>query len=137
MEEINCKYGIPRELVSDNGTQFPYLKLQELCLHFEIHQLFTSVEHPQTNGLAEVANKVILTSLKKKLNKVKEHWVEVLLEILWGYHSMVQLSTQEKPNKLVFRAETMMVIEVFEMSLRRTSFNKEENNDGKYRGFTL
>ena len=29
------------------------------------------VEHPQTNGLVEVANKVILIGLKKRLEKAK------------------------------------------------------------------
>ncbi|RDX71014.1 hypothetical protein CR513_49685, partial [Mucuna pruriens] len=41
-----------------------------------IKQLFTSVEHPQTNGQAELANKVVLKGLRKRLEEAKERQAE-------------------------------------------------------------
>lgn len=40
------------------------------------------VEHPQTNGQVEGANKVILGELKKRLGEAKGMWVEELPSIL-------------------------------------------------------
>jgi len=47
---IVCRFGVPRHLVLDNGTQFASLQLGKLCLGLEIKQIFATVEHPQTNG---------------------------------------------------------------------------------------
>lgn len=44
---------------ADNETQFVCRKVRDMCKEMGIHQFFSSVEHPQTNGQVEVANKVI------------------------------------------------------------------------------
>jgi hypothetical protein len=51
-------------------------------LHFK--QYFASVEHPQSNGQEESANKVILNGLKKRLEKAGINWVEDLYQVLWS-----------------------------------------------------
>ncbi|RDX88645.1 hypothetical protein CR513_29737, partial [Mucuna pruriens] len=43
-----------------------------------IKQSFTSVEHPQTNGHAESANKVVLKGQRKRLEEAKGRRVEEL-----------------------------------------------------------
>jgi len=54
-KNIVCRFGILRRLISDNGTQLPSQQLGKLCTKLEIKQIFGSVEHPQTNGQAELA----------------------------------------------------------------------------------
>ncbi|RDX92239.1 hypothetical protein CR513_25656, partial [Mucuna pruriens] len=44
---------------------------ENFCAQLKIKQLFTSVEHPQSNGQPEVTNKVILRGLQKCLEKAK------------------------------------------------------------------
>ena len=51
-----------------------------------IKHLVISVEHPQTNGQAQAANKVILRALQTRLDKSKGLWKEELYSILWAYH---------------------------------------------------
>lgn len=58
----------PKYLFRTTAPSSPNKKLQKFCKELNIHQIFTSVEHPQTNGQVEAANKVILTELKKRLN---------------------------------------------------------------------
>jgi transposase InsO family protein len=55
--------------VSDNGTQFTSESVIQFCEEKDIHNTFVSVEHPQANGQAESANKVILKAIKKKLTR--------------------------------------------------------------------
>jgi len=50
MEVHSIRFGVPTHLVLENGTQFANLQLGKLCLGLEIKQIFTTVEHPQTNG---------------------------------------------------------------------------------------
>ncbi|XP_057443821.1 uncharacterized protein LOC130735973 [Lotus japonicus] len=68
---IVCRFGVPMALVMDNGTQFTSNVTREFCAEMGIEIRFASVEHPQTNGQAESANKVILKGLKKKLDEAK------------------------------------------------------------------
>jgi len=45
-KNIVCRFGIPKWLVSDNGTQFASQQLGKLCTKLGIKQVFASVEHP-------------------------------------------------------------------------------------------
>ncbi|XP_072058228.1 uncharacterized protein [Arachis hypogaea] len=65
--QVITRFGIPEVVISDNETQFTDKKLIELLNGLGIKQKFSSVEHPQTNGQFESANKVILQGLKKRL----------------------------------------------------------------------
>nr|KYP55609.1 hypothetical protein KK1_001829 [Cajanus cajan] len=79
---------------------------------------FTSVEHPQSNGQVESANKVILSGLKK----------EELSWVLWSYHITVHSSTQDTPFNLVYGTDAMIPIEIAEPSVRTTAFSEEESD---------
>ena len=66
-KHLICQFGVPREFVVDNGTQFQNNKLKELCDTYHIKLNFVSVSYPQSNGQAEATNKVILSIIKKSL----------------------------------------------------------------------
>ncbi|GAU44435.1 hypothetical protein TSUD_129290 [Trifolium subterraneum] len=61
---VLARFGITQVVVTDNGTQFTNKKFQEFLAGVGTTQHFTSVEHPQTNGQAEAANRVILRGLR-------------------------------------------------------------------------
>nr|XP_025617189.1 uncharacterized protein LOC112709521 [Arachis hypogaea] len=86
--------------------------------NLKIKQHFSSVEHPQTNGLAEAANKVILHALKKKLDDAKGLWVELIPEIIWGYNTTTHSTTKETPFRLVYGSDAMIPVEISQSSLR-------------------
>nr|KYP56767.1 Pro-Pol polyprotein [Cajanus cajan] len=64
-KNIIFRFGIPYSLITDNGRQFIAQSFEDFLRELGIKHLPTSVEHPQTNGQAEAANKVILRELKK------------------------------------------------------------------------
>jgi len=49
-KNIGCRFGVPKRLVSDNGTQFASQQLGKLCSEVGIKQVFASVEHPNRMG---------------------------------------------------------------------------------------
>ncbi|GFX48773.1 transposon Tf2-8 polyprotein [Trichonephila clavipes] len=49
IEEVLLRYGIPRRLISDNGTQFVSAVMQQICYLLNIHQSLIPVYHPQAN----------------------------------------------------------------------------------------
>jgi len=70
-KNIVCRFGVPKRLVSDNDTQFASQQLGKLCSEVGIKQVFALVEHPQTNGQVESANRVLLKGLKRRFEKAK------------------------------------------------------------------
>jgi len=68
---ILSRFGIPRSLVTDNGIQFIDKIFKAIMDNLRIKHHFTSVEHPQTNGLAKVTNREILKGLKRRLGAAK------------------------------------------------------------------
>ncbi|XP_020230287.1 uncharacterized protein LOC109811062 [Cajanus cajan] len=127
-KNVVCRYGVPQVLVSDNGTQFASARVRDFCRQIGIRTTFTSVEHPQSNGQAESANKVILSGLKKRVQDSGASWVEELPRVLWSYHTTVHSSTQDTPFNLVYGTDAMIPIEIAEPSVRTTAFSEEESD---------
>ncbi|XP_061348224.1 uncharacterized protein LOC133293652 [Gastrolobium bilobum] len=96
-----------------------------------IRHRFASVEHPQTNGQAEAANKVIIEGLRRRIEQsAKGKWIEELYYVLWGYRTTIQTSIGESPFKLTYGCETMIPVELGEQSWRKVqalSQTEEEN----------
>ncbi|GBN09022.1 Transposon Tf2-6 polyprotein [Araneus ventricosus] len=49
IEEVFLRYGLPRRLISDNGTQFVSAAMQQTCNFLGIKQELIPVYHPQAN----------------------------------------------------------------------------------------
>jgi len=81
-KNIICRFGVPRRIISDNGTQFACSQVKQLCAEVGIKQVFSSVEHPQTNGQAEAANRVILRGLKRRLAAAEGEWPNEIPRVL-------------------------------------------------------
>jgi len=79
------RFGIPHVIIIDNGRQFIDQGLIEFYEKLNIKHITSSVEHSQTNDQAEVANKIIINKLKKRLGPAKGKWTKELLEVLWAY----------------------------------------------------
>ncbi|KAK8918566.1 hypothetical protein KSP39_PZI021170 [Platanthera zijinensis] len=53
--EITCRFGIPLDIVTDNGPQFASLELKDFCKQLGTDIRFASVHHPRSNGQVEAA----------------------------------------------------------------------------------
>ena len=61
-KNIVTRYGIPRVLVSDNGTQFESALVTDFCELLRIERRFSPVYYPQANGQVEVMNRILFDS---------------------------------------------------------------------------
>ena len=105
-------------IITDNGRQFIDKELAKFYNGLGIKHITSSEEHPQTNGQAEAANKVILVELRKRLDTARGRWPEELIEVLWAYRCTPQSSTNVSPFSLVYSADAMIPVEIGEPSLR-------------------
>ncbi|XP_014496823.1 uncharacterized protein LOC106758406 [Vigna radiata var. radiata] len=108
-----------KKIITDNGRQFIDRTLEDFLKGLGIKHVTSSVEHPQTNGQAEAANKAIISELKKRLGQAKGLWVEEIPEVLWAYRCTPHGSTGETPFNLTYGTDAMLPVEIGEPSIRR------------------
>ncbi|XP_074324221.1 uncharacterized protein LOC141661135 [Apium graveolens] len=130
-DEIMARYGIFRILVIDNGTRFNNEEFRKYCEENEIELRFTSVAHPQANGQAEVANRIILDGLKKRIEKSRSNWVDEVLLLPWAYRTICRFTTGATPFMLAYGAEAVVPVEISHSSPRIQAYNAEENEEGQ------
>jgi len=127
-KDIVCRYGVPHTIITDNGRQFIDKELAKFYTGLDIKHITSFVEHLQTNGQAEAANKVILMELRKRLDNAKGRWPEELVEVLWAYRCTPQSAINESPFSLVYGADAMIPVEIGEPFLRRELYNLTHNH---------
>nr|KYP36420.1 Retrovirus-related Pol polyprotein from transposon 17.6 [Cajanus cajan] len=126
---VITQFGVPHALITDNDLQFTDRRFNEFLDGLQIKHRMTSVEHPQSNGQAKAANKVILKELKRRLGKAIGQWPDRWVVTLWAYRCTPQSSTKETPFRLTYRMDTMIPVEIGEPSLRREQFEEETNTE--------
>ncbi|XP_071688009.1 uncharacterized protein [Rutidosis leptorrhynchoides] len=126
--DIVCRYGLPNEIVSDNGKQFADNPFRSWCEELNIMQTFTSVAHPQANGQVEVTNKEIVAGIKARLGLSQTKWVDEVPYVLWAHRTMPKRSTGETPFSLVYGTEAMILAEIRVPIQRILAFDTENNS---------
>nr|GEU74058.1 reverse transcriptase domain-containing protein [Tanacetum cinerariifolium] len=91
-DNIVCRFGIPSEIISDNGKQFADNPFKHWCDKLNITQRFASIKHSQSNGLVERANKSLREGIKARLGERNKNWVEELSHVLWAHQTMIKSS---------------------------------------------
>ena len=66
-KNIITRFRVLDSLISDNGLQFDSRAFCEFYSNLDIRNIYFSPAYPQSNGQAEVVNKVIMNSLKRRL----------------------------------------------------------------------
>lgn len=88
------------------------------------------MEHSQANDQAEVANKIILSGMKRKLDKAKGLWAEYFHEMLWSYYTTPHSTTKETPFYIVYGADAMILVEINSPIWHGINFIIELNHAG-------
>jgi transposase InsO family protein len=75
-------------LTVDNGKQFNNQDFKEFYDSIGTKVVFSSVYHPQSNGVVERANGKISSAIKKRLlDDKKGMWAEQLPEVIWALNT--------------------------------------------------
>lgn len=91
LKAVFARFGIPDEVVSDNGRQFPSAVFQELANKLDFRHITSSPHHSQGNGHAERAVQIAKRILKQS---------DPLLALIC-YRSMPCVTTGVSPAKLL------------------------------------
>ncbi|KAG7548009.1 Ribonuclease H-like superfamily [Arabidopsis suecica] len=119
-KHIIYRYGVPYEIVTDNGPQFISNDFEDFCSAWGIKLSYSTPRYPQGNGQAKASNKTILSNLKKRLSARKGGWYDELQPVLWAYRTTPRRATGETPFSLVYGIEAVVPAELNVPGLRRS-----------------
>jgi transposase InsO family protein len=123
------RFGVPNNIITDNGTQFTTREFKDFCVDSGIKINYASVSHPQSNGQVERSNDMILQGLNPRiLDRLKPYagkWLKELPSVLWALCTTPSHAMGNTPFSLVYGYEAMLPTKVEHKSFRVQQFNEE------------
>ncbi|GJT80276.1 reverse transcriptase domain-containing protein [Tanacetum coccineum] len=100
-DNIVCRFGLPGEIISDNGKQF--------C------------DNPFKDCLGE--------GIKARLDKRSKDWIGELSHVLWAHRTMIKSSNKETPFPLTYGTEAVIPAEIGMPTLRTAKVDLIKNDE--------
>ena len=107
-----CRYGVPSEILSDQGRNFESILFQEMCRLLDMKKVRTSRYRPQSDGLVERYNRTLKSMLKSFTESEKSDWDEHLPYVMMAYRATIHESTKCTPNLLMFGHEVRLPVDI-------------------------
>ncbi|KAJ1427657.1 Ribonuclease H-like superfamily, partial [Sesbania bispinosa] len=117
-ENIVCRFGLPRRIVSDNGTHFVNSKVRRILEKYRIRHDKSSPYYPQSNGQEESSNKNLIRILGRMVKDAPKEWADYLQLALWAYRTTKHGSKKATPFSLVYGAKAVVPVEILTPSAR-------------------
>lgn len=107
-------FGIPRNILNNNGIPFDNKLMDKIHKLFEFEQRNSTAYYVASNELVEAFNKTLCNLLKKVVSKSKRDWHERMDEALWAYRTTYRTPTQNT----LYSLEAVLPLERQILSLR-------------------
>jgi len=99
---IFSRFGLPLEIVSDNGPAFISSKFTQFLSKFGVKHFTSSTYYPQGNGNAKSTNKNLINFFKRIIDDKPRHWHTLLIYVLWVDRTITKSSNGHTPLKLLY-----------------------------------
>lgn len=95
-------FGIPKKILTDQGTDFMSNIIKDLNRLFHIKHSIATAYHPQTNGALERSHSTLKDYLKHYINQFQSDWDTYIPTAMFSYNTHVHSSTKFTPYELLF-----------------------------------
>jgi len=114
VNEFVCRFGVPRELHSDQGRNFESVVFQEMCRVLGIEKTRTTAYNPKSDGMVERYNRTIVNAVALMIHphQGQRDWDKYLPYVGMAYRASVQESTGESPNMMMFGREVTLPVDL-------------------------
>ena len=102
--QVLSRFGIPEEILSDNGPQFVSKVLKDLMRLWDVHHIFSTPHHHEGNGLVERCNREVMRHLRNIVfdEELYTSWVAIVPRVQYILNSQVHSATGYSPIQMVF-----------------------------------
>ena len=129
VNQIFCRFGSPKSMLSDNGSQFTSKIVRRMCKQWKIKHYFTSPYHPQPNQTERV-NRNLKAMLQAYVNDNHSTWDVHLQEFALAMRVHVHETTKVTPALLNLGREIPMPVD------RNLQIDEESNLEEKIQGLS-
>ena len=112
VEQFVARFGVPVEILSDQGAEFCSHLFTELCRVLGTDKIRTSAYRPSTNGATERFHRTLNSIMAKAIEVDQHHWCENVPMALAAYRASKHESTGYSPNMLMFGREVTMPVDL-------------------------
>ena len=109
---VISRVGIPKEILTDQGTNFMSCTVKELYGLLNIKAVRTSVYHPATDGLCERFNRTLKSMIRKFVHEDARNWHQWLDPLLFAVREVPQASTGFSPFELLYGRKPRGVLDL-------------------------
>lgn len=117
-ENIFYKFGFPRDLVTDQGTQFTSNLIEGIMEQHHIKHRKSTAYYLHGNGQVEVTNRALENILTRVVSSSRKYWANQLIEATWVYNTTWKTTTGFTPFELVYGKKALLSIEFEYNTLR-------------------
>ena len=100
--DIFSRLRVPKEILSDVGTQFVCDCVREVTQLLSVKQLTTTPYHPMCNSLTEKFTGTMKSMLKRLCSEQPRQWHRYINPLLFAYREVPQESTGFSPFELLY-----------------------------------
>ena len=101
-EKYFTRFGIPQQIVHDNGTVFLSNDFVHWTHEFGITLKPRTSYSPWTNGKAEVQKKNLENSLRSFINDTRSNWASLTNKFAFAHNTAINYSTRYTPYQIIF-----------------------------------
>ena len=112
MDEVVCRYGVPRSLHSDQGANLNSQVICALCKRLGINKTRTTAYHPQGNGQVERFNRTLEAILSKVVAENQRDWDCHIPKSLFAYRTAFHESSGYSPFRVNFGRSPILPIDI-------------------------
>jgi transposase InsO family protein len=107
VDQVFLRFGPPRTLITDRGTEFDNHLLKEVCDLLGARHIRCTPQNPRSDGLAENQMRTFKDALSQLVNKHHDDWDEFIPMLAMHYRTTVNDATAYTPFYLVFGREAI------------------------------
>ena len=108
-----ARHGCPMTFQSDNGTAFVGELTKELMRRSQVAQAHSTTYHPQTNGLVERQNRMLVSMLRVYCFRYMTDWDRYLPQVMEAYNSTQHSTTGVSPHMMLTGHEKSLPLSFF------------------------